>query len=47
MYMGAMDVKVRIKGATSKKRLGTPDLDWTKIEYEFKSRIRLENFLKF
>ena len=27
MYMGAMDVKVRIKRATSKKRLGTPALE--------------------
>ena len=25
--LGATDVKVRIKGATSKKRLGTPGLD--------------------
>ena len=28
MYMGATDVKVRIEGATSKKRLGTPALDY-------------------
>ena len=27
MYMGATDVKVWIKGATSKKRLGTPGLN--------------------
>ena len=29
LYMGwgATDLKVRIKGATSKKRLGTPELD--------------------
>ena len=29
MYMGATDVKVRIKGATSKKRLGAPAIHST------------------